>query len=114
MPLSPQFYEQTLARFQQVRPVTAKKMFGGASLYVGEVAFAILDDDLIFFKTDDANRPDFEAHGMGPWHVMPNSEKYRELPAHVLESDDVLAEWVDRACEASARISAAKKPKRKS
>lgn len=101
MPLSPEFYRSTLDRLSSIRPITAKRMFGGAGVYLDGAFFCVLDDDKIFFKVDSKTATEYEAAGMGPWMMggQPN-DKYRELPPHVLDHDDLLGEWMD----ASARV----------
>jgi DNA transformation protein len=41
-------------------------MFGGVGIYAAELFFALLDDDTLYFKVDDATRPQFESRGMTP------------------------------------------------
>jgi len=40
-----------------------RRMFGGAGLYASGVMFAILDDGVLWLKTDDALAHDFEVAG---------------------------------------------------
>lgn len=112
MPLSPDFYRSTLAQLSSARPVTVKKMFGGAGVYFGEAFFCILDDDKIFFKVDEATVGAFEEAGMGVWMMggQPNA-KYRELPAAVFEDLETLGDWIDASVEV-ARRKPARKPGR--
>ena len=42
-------------------------MFGGVGIYAGELFFALIADDTVYFKVDQSNRPEFEARGMGPF-----------------------------------------------
>ena len=42
-------------------------MFGGAGLFRDGVMFALLDDDVIFFRVDDALQEDLKAQGSAPW-----------------------------------------------
>ena len=49
-------------------PVTVRKMFGGAGLYLDGTIFAVVANDALYFKVDDSNRPDYEAAGMGPFN----------------------------------------------
>ena len=42
-------------------------MFGGAGLYRDGVMFAMLDDDVVYFRVDDALEADLKAQGSVPW-----------------------------------------------
>ncbi len=86
--------------------VVARAMFGGVGLYARGLFFAVIDDDRLYFKVDDTNRPDFEAHGMQPFmpygddsHVM----QYYEVPGEVLDDTDQLGSWMDRALAVARR-----------
>ena len=54
-------------QLSRIRPVTTRPMFGGVGIYADGLFFALIDDDVLYFKVDDSNRPDFEEHGMGPF-----------------------------------------------
>ena len=43
--------------------LTARAMFGGVGLYCQGLFFALIDDDTLYLKVDDATRPDFERLG---------------------------------------------------
>ena len=89
--------------------ITVKRMFGGAGLYLDGVFFAIVADDVLYFKVDDSNRADYEAEGMGPFRPLMS---YYEVPADVLEDPEVLRTWVGKAVEVAGRADK-KKPKKR-
>jgi DNA transformation protein len=89
----------------------ARNMFGGVGLYCGDLFFALMDDDVLYFKVDDTNRPRFEERGMGPFR--PGGEgggtmQYYEVPADVLEDAEALAPWATAAIEVARRARARK------
>jgi DNA transformation protein and related proteins len=52
-------------------PVSIRNMFGGAGVYAGGVMFAILDDDVLYLKTDETFARTFRDEGMEPFtYVM--------------------------------------------
>ena len=118
MSVSPSFREFALEQLGRVVPggpasLRARSMFGGVGLYAGERFFALLDDDVLYLKVDDATRADFEAAGMRPF--MPGGDpaqtmQYYDVPADVLEDADALRPWTDRALEAAARKGKKGKP----
>ncbi len=44
-----------------VSRVRARRMFGGAGIYSGDIFFALIADDTLYFKVDASTRPEFEA-----------------------------------------------------
>ena len=99
-----------------IERVRIKSMFGGAGVYAGEYAgeffFALIDDDMLYLKVDDTNRPDFVARGMGPFSPFGEGGEvmqYYQLPEELLEDPDELKPWVEKAI-----LVAANKKKRKS
>jgi DNA transformation protein len=99
----------------QLRPVVpdvrARRMFGGIGLYASELFFAIVDDDTLFLKVDDATRGDFEARGMPPFRPYEGmtSMNYSQLPEEVLEDIESLRAWVERSIEVARRAKGARK-----
>ncbi len=96
MAVSASFLDFVIEQLAAVRDVHHKRMFGGVGLYAGDVFFAVIDNDTLFFKVDDATRPAYEAAGMGPFAPIPGSPPmrgYYQVPPSVLEDADALADW---------------------
>ena len=117
MPVSPAYRAFILEQLGRAtsRPVRARSMFGGVGLYAGAYFFALIDDNTLYFKVDDTNRPDFEAAEMGPFRpygaeAPPMS--YYQIPADVLEDTDRLGLWVEKAVDVAKRSGAGKKRRR--
>jgi DNA transformation protein and related proteins len=91
-----------LEQLDPVGPITPKRMFGGVGIYAGDLFFALIDDDVLYFKVDASNRDDFERAGSGPFRPYgPDGEamQYYEVPAGVLEDVDELARWAAKAID---------------
>jgi DNA transformation protein len=96
-------------------PVTMRRMFSGSGLYRGDIIFALVIDDVLYFKTDAVNRPRYEAAGMAPFSYMRAGRpavitSYHAVPSDLLEGDGALAEWAEEASAAALRFRAAKAP----
>jgi DNA transformation protein len=81
-------------------------MFGGAGLYLDGLFFALVADDVLYFKVDDSNRKDFEAADMGPFKPFPDKPtvmQYYEVPIDVLENRNILREWAQKAVRVAER-----------
>lgn len=93
--------------------VTHRRMFGGAGLYCGPHFFAIVVDDVLYFKVDDTNRGDYEAAGMGPFTYTTKRGtevmNYYEVPIDVLENKDAACQWAEKAVNV-AQAAKQKKP----
>ncbi|HKG34186.1 MAG TPA: TfoX/Sxy family protein [Gemmatimonadales bacterium] len=97
-----------------VRDVRGRSMFGGVGIYSGDVFFALIADDTLYFKVDDSTRPDFESRNMDPFRPYgPDGEvmQYYCVPAEVLEDAEALADWAERAIAVARR--ARKRPPRR-
>ena len=86
--------------------VRDRAMFGGVGIYSGDLFFALIAEDTVYFKVDDTNRSDFEARGMGPFRPAgPDGEvmQYYAVPVDVLEDPEALRPWVDQALAVARR-----------
>jgi DNA transformation protein len=80
--------------------IRARPMFGGVGLYSGELFFALIADDTVYFKVDASTRPDFEARGMEPFRPFGDdggTMQYYQLPEDVLEDPETLRIWAEKA-----------------
>jgi DNA transformation protein len=108
------FVVEQLAR--TTHALRARSMFGGVGLYSGDLFFALMDDDVLYFKVDDTTRARFEERGMGPFR--PGGEggevmQYYEVPAEVMEDAEALAPWAAEAVEVARRARSRRRPRRK-
>jgi DNA transformation protein len=100
MSVSDEYMTYVIDQLELVGHVQARRMFGGAGLYLDGLFFALIADDVLYFKVDDTNRPDFKATGMGPFRPFPDKPyvmQYYEAPVEVLENKDTLRDWAKKA-----------------
>jgi DNA transformation protein and related proteins len=116
MSVSPSFRTFVLEQLSRLDPgVHARGMFGGVAIYSGDLFFALIDEDILYFKVDDVTRPDFITRGMGPFRPNgPTGEtmQYYEVPPDVLEDAEVLRSWVERAVDVARRKRSARSRRR--
>ena len=68
MSVSLSFRSFTLEQLGRATPeIRARSMFGGVGIYAGDLFFALLDDDTLYFKVDESTRPQFEGRSMAPF-----------------------------------------------
>ncbi|HZK85898.1 MAG TPA: TfoX/Sxy family protein [Desulfosporosinus sp.] len=86
MAISECYKEYVGEQLAQLGFVTIKKMFGCASLYYEDLIFAIIGDDVLYFKVDDSNKSHYEREGMKPFQPFddrPMIMPYYELPVDI-------------------------------
>ncbi len=100
--------------FARFRPVTVRRMFGGAGLYADGVMFALLSSGgTLYLKVDAQNEPDFVREGLPSFAPVMKSGKhavmpYRQMPDRLYDDPDELALWSARALAAAQRRQIAK------
>lgn len=97
------YLEELLAPWARIE---IKRMFGGLGAWRDGLFFALIVDDLIYFKVDETNRPDYVAAQSEPFSytVTKGSEKNIKIidglwriPDEVLEDGDTLIAWAQKA-----------------
>lgn len=114
MPVTNDFLAYVLDQLAGTGTLSARRMFGGAGIYIDGLFCALIADDTLYLKVDDTNRPDFEAAGMGPFQPFtdrPEIMQYYEVPIDILEDREDLAVWAKKAL-AVAQQAAVKKMKK--
>jgi DNA transformation protein len=111
MAVSEEFLQYVTEQFRDLGEVTTRRMFGGIGVYFDAKFFALLDNDELYMKVDDTNRPQFAKAGsraFEPWagHVM---DGYWSVPADVLEDPAKLAEWSRHPLSIAGKKKPAKK-----
>lgn len=80
-------------------PVRCRAMFGGHGLYANDVFFAIIYDNVLYFKTDGGTATQYVEQGMQAFEPRPGQtlKNYYEVPTEVLENADMLMAWARQA-----------------
>jgi DNA transformation protein len=112
-----EFAEHVTEMMRTFGPVEVRAMFGGHGIYHRGTMFALIAEDALYIKTDEINRPEFVALGLGPFVFKSKDGEamtlsYCSVPDDALESPAVMAEWA-RSGYACALRAAAKKTKKK-
>lgn len=113
--MSSEFSDFLIEQMAGFGAVSARRMFGAVGLYRDGVMFAILADDVLYFRIDETTRGDFEAEGLDSFSYETKAGRhailsYRRAPERCLEDADEMAAWCRKAHEAALR---AKKPARR-
>lgn len=100
--------------------IRIRKMFGGAGVYSGEDMFALIDEDRVYVKSDDALKADLELEGGEAFEwTNPNTGKtitmsYVSLPVEALDDRTSATDWGRKALDVAiqARRAKVKSPRR--
>jgi DNA transformation protein len=106
MSVSEEYLEYVMDQLSFLGDVHYKKMFGGAGIYFEEIVFALVADDVLYFKVDDVNRADYEKAGMEAFRPFEDKDyvmSYYEVPIDILEDRESLQRWANRSIEAAER-----------
>lgn len=88
--------------------VKIRRMFGGAGVFLDATMFALVIDDELYFKTDDVNRPAYEAEGLTPFSYARKDGRttvmsYWRAPERLLDDPEELLAWATEALAAARR-----------
>jgi DNA transformation protein len=87
--------------------VKARRMFGGYGIYMGDLMFGLVADDVLYLKTDANNRKLFDAAAMPPFVYQakgkPMAMNYSRCPDEALESVSEMRVWAEIAISAALR-----------
>jgi DNA transformation protein len=107
MSVSPSFKTFVLEQLaRNVQGIRARSMFGGVGIYGRDLFFALIADDILYFKVDDSNRHDFERAGMGPFRPYGEEGEvmqYYRVPDDLLEDAEALGSWAEKAIGVARR-----------
>lgn len=108
----PQFVTHVLEQMRDLGAVRARPFFGGWGIYWDDRIIALIADDTLYFKADQANRADFEALNLEPLTYETKGKRtamsYFRAPDDVFDDDEAMTQWAQSARAAGER-SAGKK-----
>ena len=114
MAVSDGFAEHVRELLAELGPIQIRKMFGGAGVYRDGVVFGLIDDDTLYFKTDEATRAEWAAAGSAPFTFQykdgrTEATSYWRLPAAASDDAEAAQRWARLGLEAALRKSRPKK-----
>jgi DNA transformation protein and related proteins len=106
-----------LDQLEPLGGISSRIMFGGHSLFRHGLMVGFVDNETLYLKADDINRPAFENEGMRPFTYATKRGKrialgYWEAPPAVIEEPEALQRWVLDAASAARRNHDAKTPRK--
>ena len=121
MAVSAEFREHLRDLFGALGPIQTRRMFGGAGVYLGEAMFALVVDDTLYMKADEALAQAYAAEGSEPFSYQTRTGRrslpgFMRLPDSALDDPDEALGWARRSlvpAELAAQKRAVQKSKRR-
>jgi DNA transformation protein len=112
MPSTNDFVAHCLDLLAPLGAVHARRMFGGHGLYVETLFIALIAEDRLYLKSDDASRPAFERADCTPFAYSRRDRGavtlgYWSPPDEALDSTQAMQPWARLALAAALRAKAA-------
>jgi DNA transformation protein and related proteins len=106
MPVSSEFRDFLLEQLEPLGPVSARRMFGGAGLFYGTVMFALLINDVMYLKTDEASQQAYEDAGSEPFSYQRGDKQQAlktlwRVPDEIMDDSEELLVWSRVAVDAA-------------
>ncbi|MEO8064854.1 MAG: TfoX/Sxy family protein [Pseudomonadota bacterium] len=114
--MQPQFLAHILEQLDAIGRLHSRRMFGAVGLYSGELFFGLIDDDTVFFKSDDSNNADYTARNMPRFMPFPDRPEavmaYYQVPADIIEDAESLVAWARKSVGVALASHAAKRQRK--
>lgn len=82
-------------------------MFGGYGIYRDGLMFALVSDDVLYFKADEAMAAELAARDLKPFEYRKQGKRmtiaYYTAPAEIFDDPDEAKRWAKRAHAAALR-----------
>src|SRR4051812_33785293 len=103
MSVQERYLAYVLEQLEALGSLRSNRMFGGIGLYSREIFFGLIDDDTLFFKTDESNVAPYRERNMPKFMPFPDRPEavlgYHQVPADVIEDAEQLIDWARKSVE---------------
>lgn len=82
-------------------------MFGGTGLCRDGKMFALISDNIVYFKVDKTNRDNYSLAGSSPFKPSPHRPtimSYFEVPPDILENPEELIVWAEESLSIQKKL----------
>ncbi|MBA7611322.1 hypothetical protein ES703_18542 [subsurface metagenome] len=96
MKASPEYLDFVMEKLGPIGDITSRAMFGGYGIFHQGLMFAVISEDVLYFKVNDSNREMYKKAQSKPF---PHGISYWEVPPDVLEENARLHQWANISIE---------------
>lgn len=102
MSTSAEFLDFVTEQMTGFGPVNIRRMFGGAGVFRDGVMFALIANEVLYFKADETTEGDFMSEGLAPFTYETKRSprtvmSYWRAPERCLDDPDEMTEWCRKA-----------------
>lgn len=102
--------------FEEFGPIEVPKMFGGFGVYHDGTMFALVANDVLYFKADETTKQHFELMGLPQFEYDRNGKNikmsYYRAPEEIFDDREKAALWARRSYKVAVK-QGTKKSRRK-
>lgn len=108
MSTSAEFLDFVTEQMAGFGPVSVRRMFGGAGVFRDGLMFALIVDEVIYFKADATTEADFAAEGLSPFTYQTRRNprtvmSYWRAPERCLDDPNEMTDWCRKALAVALR-----------
>ncbi len=107
-----QYVEYLKELFESFGAVQMRRMFGGHGVFYQGLMFALVADDVLYFKADSTLASEFEKQNLEPFRYTKKNQivklSYYQAPEDALEDPDQLAIWANKSFQVAVTAKAGK------
>ena len=112
------FVDHCLELLAPLGRTSSRRMFGGHALYIDGLCMALIIQDTLYLKVDDAHRALFERAGCRPFTYTARNQdvhslSYYTAPEEAMESPAEMQPWARRGLAAAVAARAKAPPAKK-
>ncbi len=108
-----EFCDYVVGLCQLIGPVYSKRMFGGFGIFLDDLMFGLINNNVLYLKVDHESRKEFEDLELLPFSYQRQGKKmslgYLEAPEEAMESSELMMLWANKGFGAALRAAAKKR-----
>ncbi len=113
-----EFVSYVVDLMQSIGPVRAKAMFGGHGVFLDELMFALVADNILYLKVDKDTENEFKDRGLDAFAYRKKGKEtsykvikmsYYQVPEEALEDSEEMNLWANKAYSVALRAASKKR-----
>ena len=112
-----EFVTYAVDLMQSIGPVHAKRMFGGYGIFLDDLMFGLVADDILYLKADMETINEFSENDLKPFTYKKKGKElkisYYQAPEETLENSEVMGVWANKAYSVALRAASNKRSKKR-
>lgn len=108
-----EFVSYVVDLMQTIGPVRAKSMFGGHGIFLDELMFALVADNILYLKADKDTESEFKDRGLEVFTYNKRGKEftmsYYQAPEEALEASEEMNLWANKAYNVALRAASKKR-----